>query len=145
MARKGHPSPARMMFAQLDEIDGLTAISPAKAEEILKIAFDPVPSLSNEHLYLFQGQGRLWRQAELRLPPGGDGRRFVLVLEPAAPLSMNEVMAHFGDVYAVEAPNPSAGAQAKVGYSYMRATGNLRFAFRSFEEFSAEVILFDCM
>jgi hypothetical protein len=133
------------MFEQLDEIDKAPALSPAKAGELLKITLEPVPAESNEHLYIFRGHGGLWKEAELRLPRGGDGSKFVLVLELAKPLPMNDVITHYGNAFAMEAPNPSAGAQSKVGYSYTRALGTLRFSFPSFQEYTATTILFDRM
>jgi hypothetical protein len=133
------------MFEQLDEIDKSPALSPARAGEILKATLEPVPAESNEYLYIFRGHGGLWKEAELRLPRGGDGRRFVLVLEPVDPIPMKEVTAHYGDTFVMEAPNPSAGAQAMIGYSYERVIGKLRFAFPGFHEFSARIILFDRM
>jgi hypothetical protein len=144
-AAKQHSSSVRIMFELLDEIDKAPALSPVKAGEILKIKLEPVPEESNEYLYIFRGHGGLWKQAELRLPRGGDGRRFVLVLEPAVPVPMKDVTVHYGDTFAMESPNPSAGAQATFGYSYDRSLGKLRFAFPSFQEFSATIILFDRM
>lgn len=140
-----HPSPVRIMFEQLDEIDTSPALSPAKAGELLKITLEPVPAESNEYLHIFRGHGGLWKEAELRLPRGGDGSKFVLVLQLASPLSMKEVTAHYGETFAMESPNPSAGAQGMVGYSYSRALGTLRFSFPSFQEYAATTILFDRM
>jgi hypothetical protein len=135
----------RTMFEILDEIDKSPALSPAKAGELLKITLEQVPAESNEYLYIFRGHGGPWKEAELRLPRGGDGRRFVLVLELATPVSMKEVTAHYGDTFAMESPNPSAGAHAMVGYSYDRAVGKLRFSFPDFQEYAARTILFDRM
>jgi hypothetical protein len=131
------------MFEQLDEIDKTLALSPAKAGELLKVSLQPVPEESNEYFYIFKGHGGLWKQAELRLPRGGDGSKFVLVLEPVMPIPMKEVTAHFGETFAMESPNPSAGTHGLVGYSYDRAIGKLRFSFPNFERYAAQVILFD--
>jgi hypothetical protein len=140
-----HKPPVRTMFEQLDQIDKSPALSPAKAGELLKVTLEPVPAESNEYLYIFKGHGGFWKEAELRLPRGGDGTKFVLVLELATPVPMKEVTAHYGDTFAMESPNPSAGAHATVGYSYARPLGKLRFSFPSFEEYAARTILFDRM
>ncbi|MEO8870925.1 MAG: hypothetical protein ABI357_08840 [Granulicella sp.] len=133
------------MFEQLDQIDKSPTLSPAKAGELLKVTLEPVPAESNEYFYIFKGHGGPWKEVELRLPRGGDGSKFVLVLQLATPVSMKEVTAHFGDTYAMESPNPSAGAHATVGYSYTRPVGKLRFSFPSFEDYAARTILFDRM
>jgi hypothetical protein len=130
------------MFEVLDTIDRAPALSPAKAGEILKITMEPVPQESTEALYIFRGHGGLWKDAELRLPRGGDGSRFILVLAPLAPLSMNEVTAHFGKEFSFDQPNPSAGAEGLFGYVYTRGTGELRFSFPSLQDYAAKTILF---
>ena len=133
------------MLELLDQIDKAKALSPGKAAELLGVKFDLVPTESNEYLAVFRGHGGVWKEAELRLPPTGNGGAFVLVLRPAEALPMKAVTDHFGEHHALDQPNPAAGDQGSFGYVYERAKGSLRFSFRSFQDYNATVILFDRM
>lgn len=133
------------MFTMLDEIDRAPNLSPARAGEFLKVTLQPEPDQTNEYLYVYKGHGGLWTDVELRLPRGGDGRRFVLVLEPNVSIPMSEIMSHYGDVLAFGSANPSAGKNGMFSYVYGRQVGKLTFSFPSFEEPFAKVILFDRM
>ncbi len=139
--------PVRTMLELLDAIDKSPALSPAKAGELLKTPLEPVPEESTEYFHIFRGHGGPWKEAELRLPRGGDGRRFVLVLTPAKEVSMEvsikAVTDHYGKEFAVEPPNPAAGEQAMMAYIYKRATGTLRFSFTDLQQDTVRVILFD--
>jgi|GEM_PF-4435111 len=143
--KKNHASPVRTMLELFDKIDQAPALSPAKASEFLKVTLEPVPQESDEYVYIFRGHGGLWKKVELRLPPKGDGSRFVLVLVPVTPISMKDITAHFGQEFALDLPNPSAGDEATYGYSYDRKKGKLRFSFPNPQDYAASYILFDRM
>lgn len=130
------------MLAAFDQIDRTMVMTPATAESLLGVRLHPADGGTNDFSIL-QGSGGLWKKVELRLPVDGNDSRFVLILEPAAPLSMKEVVAHFGDSFAMESPNPAAGEQAAVSYIYLRPNGNIRFSFPSFERYMLRTILFD--
>jgi hypothetical protein len=142
---KHHALPVRTMIDVIDGIDKTAALSPGRAGELLKVALEPVPGESNEYLAIFRGHGGAWKKAELRLPRGGDGSRFVLLLEPVAPVSMKDVTAHFGEEHALDTPNPAAGDQGMLSFVYTRKIGRLWFSFPSFEKFTAHSIMFDRM
>jgi hypothetical protein len=136
--------PINTMFTMLDEIDRAQNLSPARAGEFLKVTLQLEPDQTNEYLYIYKGHRGLWTDVELRLPRGGDGRRFVLVLEPNVSIPMSEIKSHY-DVLAFGSPNPSAGKNGMFSYVYDRQVGKLTFSFPSFEEPFAKVILFDRM
>ena len=129
----------------LQQIDTLDALSPAKAGEVLKVEFTPVPSESNQYLGIFRGDSSEWKDAELRFPPGGGGSRFVLVLSPVKPIPMQLVIAAFGKQSALIPPNPKAGAAGYVAYAYQRKAGRIVFSFKSFDDFNASRIMVDRM
>ena len=133
------------MFIMLDEIDKAPTLSAARAGELLNVTFHLEAVQTNECLYIYKGSGGLWTDAELRLPRGGDGHKFVLVLEPNVSIPMSEIMSHYGDIVAFGSSNPNAGKNGMFSYVYGRAVGKLTFSFRSFEEPFAKVILFDRM
>jgi hypothetical protein len=139
------PSAEKTVIEILDEIDACPALSPGKAGEVLGLRFEKVPEESDRYTTVFRGHGGLWNQAELRLPPNGDGSAFVLILEPKTPIPMKDITDRFGKEYSLDPANPSAGDKAMVAYSYDRKIGKLRFSFKNFEEFAARTILFDRM
>jgi hypothetical protein len=141
----GGPSAEKTVIEILDEIDACRALSPAKAGEVLGLRFEPVLEESDRYTNVFRGHGGLWSQAELRLPPTGDGGAFVLVLIPKTPIPMKDVIARFGKEFSLDPANPSAGDKAMVAYSYDRKIGKLRFSFKDFDEYAARIILFDRM
>jgi hypothetical protein len=143
--RTDNPLPVKTIFEMFDEIDETHNLSPTRASEILGIELKAVPQESNKELYIFRGYGGMWREAELRLPPKGDGSSFVLVLRPDLPVAILDVVAHFGKDFKLESPNPSAGDKATYGYSYARKDGRIRFSFRSFQDPNVTTILFDRM
>jgi hypothetical protein len=127
----------------LDEIDKATGLSPARTGKILNVTLQLEPVQTNEDLYIYKGRSGVWTDVELRLPRGGDGHRFVLVLEPNVSIPMSEIMSHYGNVSAFGSPNPSAGEKGMFSYVYDRHVGKLTFSFRSFDEPFTKVILFD--
>jgi hypothetical protein len=129
----------------LDKIDKATGLSPAKAGEILNVTLQLEPVQTNQDFYIYKGRGGLWTDIELRLPREGDGHRFVLILEPNISIPMSEIMSHYGNVVALDSPNPSAGEKGLFSYVYDRHLGKLTFSFRSFEEPFAKIILVDRM
>ncbi len=143
---KAQTPSVRKMLDTLEQIDKATALSPDKAREIFGAKLKPSANSGNTHLHTFVGETDEWKQIELRFPAGGDGSKFVLVLEPATPLPMKDVQARFGKETAMEPPSPSMPKdKALIGYVYNRPVGKLRFAFPSFQDFNARVVLVDRM
>ena len=142
---KHHALPVRTMIDVIDEIDKTAVLSPGKAGELLKVSLEAVPGESNQYLAVFRGQGGAWKKVELRLPRGGDGSRFVLLLEPVAPVPMKDVTARFGEEHALDTPNPAAGDRGMLSFVYTRKIGKLWFSFPSFETFTVHSIMFDRM
>jgi hypothetical protein len=137
--------PVKNMLSILDKIDQTPGLSLASADEILKVTLQLEPAQNNEYLYIYKGHGSLWKDVELRLPRGGDGRRFVLVLEPNVSIPMSDVMSHYGDVLAFGTSNPSAQTKEVFHYVYDRKMGKLTFSFPTFEDPFVTGILFDRM
>ncbi len=133
------------MFTMLDEIDKTPNLSLARAGELLNVKLQLEAVQTNEYLYIYKGCGGLWTNVELRLPRAGDGRRFVLVLEPNISIPMSKIKYHYGEVLAFGSSNPNAGKNGMFSYVYDRQVGTLTFSFRSFEEPFVKVILFDRM
>jgi hypothetical protein len=137
--------PVKHMLSMLDKIDQTSGLSLTSADEILKVTLQLEAVQSNEYLYIYKGHGGLWKDVELRLPRGGDGRRFVLVLEPNVSIPMSDVMSHYGDVLAFGTSNPNARTKEVFHYVYDRKIGKLTFSFPTFEDPFITGILFDRM
>jgi hypothetical protein len=136
--------PVDSVVPSLKEIDQIPILTVANVRGALDC------DLQESHedsavLSVYRCSTNRWKGVELRLLSAEGRTGAMLILKPAAPVSMNLIVDSFGKQPPLLPPNPAAGPNAVMGYEYVRPNGRLRITFQSFQNYFADSIIFDRM
>jgi hypothetical protein len=147
--RKGYNNMARTVLDEIERLDSLPQWTVKNVAGLVGVGLDRDDQMSDDRLTVFRAgsPSSLWQSVELRIS-ATPGHRALLVLRPqrGKTVSMNDVVARFGQEISFSPPNPRAPADEPTAfYEFKRPQGVLRAGFRNFDHFDAGVFTLDRM